>query len=66
MNQQFCESYEIKKVGEGANHNDQHFICQFFSFQIFNIDRMKFCEIPQRLAIHLLTPDPIIITYNIK
>jgi len=34
--------------------------------EIFNIGRMKFCEIPQRLAIHLLTPDPIIINYNIQ
>lgn len=34
--------------------------------EIFNIDRMKFCEIPQRLAIHLLSPDPIIINYIIN
>lgn len=34
--------------------------------EIFNIERMKFCEIPQRLAIHLLSPDPIIINYTIN
>eukprot|EP00794_Sanderia_malayensis_P003606 gene3606-4115_t len=34
--------------------------------QIFDCDRMKFCEIPQRLQKHLQPPDPIIIQHNIK
>jgi len=34
--------------------------------QIFDCDRMKFCEIPQRLQKLLNPPDPIIIQHNIK
>lgn len=32
---------------------------------VFNIERMKFCEIPQRLQAHMHPPDPIVINYII-
>jgi SWI/SNF-related matrix-associated actin-dependent regulator of chromatin subfamily D len=33
--------------------------------EVFGIERMKFCEIPQRLQAHLQQPDPIVINYAI-
>ena len=35
-------------------------------FQIFECNRMKFSEIPQRLSALLLPPDPIVIHHLIR
>lgn len=37
-----------------------------FSIQIFECNRMKFSEIPQRLSALLLPPDPIVIHHLIR
>ncbi|XP_057293002.1 SWI/SNF-related matrix-associated actin-dependent regulator of chromatin subfamily D member 1-like isoform X1 [Hydractinia symbiolongicarpus] len=43
----------------------EYVTCDKYLKEIFSCDRMKFCEIPQRLQVHLLPPDPIIIHYTV-
>jgi len=57
---QYIKKHKLQDPDEREYVNNDNYLKD-----IFNIERMKFCEIPQRLQAHMHAPDPIVINYTI-
>merc|ERR1719419_908192 len=57
---QYIKSHKLQDSSERECIN-----CDKYLEQIFEVSRMKFSEIPQRLHALLMPPDPIIISHTI-
>ncbi|XP_065664935.1 SWI/SNF-related matrix-associated actin-dependent regulator of chromatin subfamily D member 1 isoform X2 [Hydra vulgaris] len=58
---QYIKQNKLQDQEEREFINNDKYMAEIFSCQ-----RMKFCEIPQRLQAHLLPPEPIVITYMVN